>query len=100
MKKVTNSKDQSFEFEYDAEGDRFHYKKNVKDNFDDETWYKSLEETEFTDVKDLLEDKNSKQTFDALRYQAQYHIDNKTCVLMPEYDDSDWYAKDINYVLY
>lgn len=36
LKKITNSKDRS-EFEYDAEGDRIHYKKNVKDNYNDET---------------------------------------------------------------
>lgn len=97
--KLSNSKDQSFEYEYDAQGDRTSYVKNINDPYDAEAWYKYLEETPYDEVKDLLEDKNSTDTFDALRYQAKYHADKNTCVGMEEMDENDRTSTYGNYVI-
>lgn len=97
--KLSNSKDQSFEYEYDAQGDRTRYKKNINDPYDADAWYKYLEETPYDEVKDLLEDKNSMDTFDALRYQAKYHKDNNTCVGDGGIDENDRIASKGNYII-
>ena len=89
LSKLSNSKDQSFEYEYDAQGDRVSYKKNINDPYDADAWYKYLEETPFDEVKELLDDKNSKDTFDAVREQAKYHSENNACVGDEGIDEND-----------
>lgn len=81
---VTNSKDEYYNFRYDAEGDRDLVEKWVDQGFDKELWYEKLSESTFEEVKALLNDKNSEQTFDAMRYQSDYLSTHGTCAIMPD----------------
>lgn len=99
LTKLSNSKDQSFEYEYDAQGDRISYKKNINDPYDAEAWYKYLEETPFDEVEELLKDKNSQDTFNALRYQSKYHSQNNACVGDYGIDENDRKATYGKYII-
>ena len=103
LSKVTNDKDKSYTYSYDAQGDRIRYQKNYSEAYDNDTWYESLEQTSFEEVEELLDDKNSDQIIESVRYQSNYRKTHHKCVLMEEEnwdsDGDDWDNKNIAYIL-
>ena len=103
LSKVTNDKDKSYTYSYDAQGDRIRYQKNYSEAYDNDTWYESLEQTSFEEVEELLDDKNSDQIIESVRYQSNYRKTHHKCVLMEEEnwdgDGDDWENKNIAYIL-
>ena len=82
--KLQTNRERTWTYEYDAEGDRIHEDKKVKDKSlegnskpDQDLWYDYLQSLKFTEVKELLEDKNADDTFDSLRSQIVFRNEHK-----------------------
>ena len=102
---LKSNKDRSWNYEYDAEGDRVHEEKIVHNRYsldyekDSEEWYDYVQTLPFEEVKQLLSEKNSNETFDALRYQLNYRKQNGLCVSNLA-KDADANSEDCTYTNY
>lgn len=82
---LKTNKDRTYSYEYDAQGDRINEKKTVENRYavdyekDSKEWYDYIQTLPFDEVKELLEEKDSHESFDAMRYQLTYRKKTGLC---------------------
>ena len=86
LTRLKSNRDRTWNYEYDAEGDRIYEEKIIHNRFgidyefETAEWFDYLKTLPFEEVQRLLEEKDSKESFDAMRYQLNYRKANGTCV--------------------
>ena len=82
--KLETNRQRTWTYEYDAQGDRIHEAHTIENpslkgtnTFKQDQWYDYLQTLKFTEVKQLLEERNADDTFDALRSQIIFKDKHK-----------------------
>ena len=104
--RLKTNRDRFWNYEYDAEGDRIYEEKIIENRFaldyefESSKWFDYIETLPFEEVKGLLEEKDSSESFDSMRYQLKHRQQTGLCVSnLTKYPNKKEECEKITYTL-